>query len=70
MSAIDIAVQEVFETVDRNELKVALTKHQELEITSEVEWNEYLKGTIGVLHSLPTTTKRYDVSPIFILEPH
>ncbi|XP_071939099.1 uncharacterized protein [Coffea arabica] len=28
-------IKEVFETVDRNELKVALTKHQELEITSE-----------------------------------
>ncbi|XP_027184065.1 uncharacterized protein LOC113782370 [Coffea eugenioides] len=36
----------------------------------EVEWSEDLKGTIGTLHSLPTTKKRYEVSPIFIPKPH
>ncbi|XP_071939032.1 uncharacterized protein [Coffea arabica] len=63
-------VLEMFETVGRDELKVVLTKHLELETTPEVEWSEYLKCTIGTLHSLPTSTKRYDVSPIFIPEPH
>ncbi|XP_027071749.2 uncharacterized protein [Coffea arabica] len=63
-------VQEVFETVGRDELKVALTKHLELETTPEVEWSENLKCTVGALHSLPTTTKRYEVLPIFIPEPH
>ncbi|XP_071904284.1 uncharacterized protein [Coffea arabica] len=63
-------VLEVFETVGRNELEVVLTKHLELETTPEVEWSENLKCTIGALHSLPTSTKRYEVSPIFIPEPH
>nr|XP_027118762.1 uncharacterized protein LOC113736005 [Coffea arabica] len=70
VSAIDPVVQEVFETVGRDELEVALTKHLELETTPEVEWSEDLKCTIGALHSLPTTTKRYEASPIFIPEPH
>nr|XP_027076975.1 uncharacterized protein LOC113700718 [Coffea arabica] len=70
VSAIDPAVQEVFETVCRDELEVALTKHLELETTPEVEWSENLKCTIGALHSLPTSTKRYEVLPIFIPEPH
>ncbi|XP_071917218.1 uncharacterized protein [Coffea arabica] len=35
VSAIDPAVQEVFETVGRDELEVALTKHLELEMTPE-----------------------------------
>nr|XP_027120328.1 uncharacterized protein LOC113737272 [Coffea arabica] len=61
---------EVFETVGRDELEVALTKHFELETTPEVEWSEDLKCTVGELHSLPTTTKMYEISPIFILEPH
>ncbi|XP_071927584.1 uncharacterized protein [Coffea arabica] len=70
VSAIDPTVQEVFETVGRDELEVALTKHLELETTPEMEWSENLKCMIGALHSLPTSTKRYEVSPIFILEPH
>ncbi|XP_071909584.1 uncharacterized protein [Coffea arabica] len=70
VSAIDPAVQEVFETVGRDELEVDLTKHLELETTPEVEWSEDLKCTIGALHSLPTTTKRYEVLPIFIPESH
>ncbi|XP_027108784.2 uncharacterized protein [Coffea arabica] len=37
VSAIDLAVQEVFETVGKDELEVALTKHLELETTPEVE---------------------------------
>nr|XP_027109074.1 uncharacterized protein LOC113728923 [Coffea arabica] len=61
---------EVFETVGRDELEVALTKDLELKTTAEVEWSEDLKCTIGALHSLPITTKRYEVLPIFILEPH
>nr|XP_027085047.1 uncharacterized protein LOC113707084 [Coffea arabica] len=61
---------EVFETVGRDELEVALTKHLELETTPEVEWSEDLKCTIGALDSLPTSTKRYEVSPIFIPEPY
>nr|XP_027062678.1 uncharacterized protein LOC113689040 [Coffea arabica] len=63
-------VQEVLETVGRDELEVALTKHLELETTPEVEWSEDLKCTIGALHSLQTTTKRYEVLPIFTPEPH
>ncbi|XP_071928201.1 uncharacterized protein [Coffea arabica] len=70
VSAIDPAVQEVFETVGRDELEVTLTKHLELGTTPEVEWSDDLKCTIGALHSLPTTTKRYEVLPIFIPEPH
>ncbi|XP_027060851.1 uncharacterized protein [Coffea arabica] len=70
VSAIDPTVQEVFETVGRDELEVVLTKHLELETTPEMEWSEDLKCTIGALHSLPTSTKRYEVSPIFIPEPH
>ncbi|XP_027174698.1 uncharacterized protein LOC113774352 [Coffea eugenioides] len=70
VSTIDPAVQEVFETVGRDELEVALTKHLELETMHEVEWSEDLKCTIGALHSLPTTTKRYENSPIFIPELH
>ncbi|XP_027158006.1 uncharacterized protein LOC113773887 [Coffea eugenioides] len=70
VSAIDPVVQEVFETDGRDELEVALTKHLELETTPEVEWSEDLKCTIGALHSLQTTTKRYEVSPIFTPEPH
>ncbi|XP_071921880.1 uncharacterized protein [Coffea arabica] len=70
VSAIDPAVQEVFETVGRDELEVVLTKHLELETTPEVEWSEDLKCTIGALHSLQTTTKRYEVLPIFTPEPH
>nr|XP_027060912.1 uncharacterized protein LOC113687515 [Coffea arabica] len=70
VSAIDPAVQEVFETVGRDELEVVLTKHLELETALEVEWSEDLKCTIGALHSLPTSTKRYEVSPMFIPEPH
>nr|XP_027090443.1 uncharacterized protein LOC113711478 [Coffea arabica] len=70
VSAIDPAVQEVFETVGSDKLEVALTKHLELETTPKVEWSENLKCTIGALHSLPTTTKRYEVSPIFISEAH
>ncbi|XP_071940716.1 uncharacterized protein [Coffea arabica] len=37
VSAIDHAVQEVFKTVGRDELEVALTKHLELETTPEEE---------------------------------
>ncbi|XP_071921861.1 uncharacterized protein [Coffea arabica] len=70
VNTIDPVVQEVFETVDRDELEVALTNHLELETTLEVEWSENLKCTVGALHSLPTTTKRYEVLPIFIPEPH
>nr|XP_027118586.1 uncharacterized protein LOC113735799 [Coffea arabica] len=70
VNAIDSAVQEVFETVGRDELEVILTKHLELETIPEVEWSEDLKCAIGALHSLPTSTKRYEISPIFILEPH
>ncbi|XP_071912445.1 uncharacterized protein [Coffea arabica] len=70
VNTIDPVVQEVFETVGRDELEVALTKHLELETTPEVEWSENLKCTVGALHSLPTTTKRYEVLPIFIPEPH
>ncbi|XP_027155802.1 uncharacterized protein LOC113771374 [Coffea eugenioides] len=70
VSAIDPAVQEVFETVGRDELEVALTKHLEVETTPKVDWSEDLKCTIGALHSLPTTTKRYEVSQIFVPEPH
>nr|XP_027120356.1 uncharacterized protein LOC113737306 [Coffea arabica] len=70
VSAIDPAVQEVFETVGRDELEVALTKYLELETTPEVEWSEDLKCTIGALHSLQITTKRYEVLPIFTPEPH
>nr|XP_027076001.1 uncharacterized protein LOC113699845 [Coffea arabica] len=70
VSTIDPAVQEVFETVGRDELEVALTKHLELETTPEVEWSEDLKCTIGALHSLPISTKRYEVSPVFTPEPH
>ncbi|XP_071926165.1 uncharacterized protein [Coffea arabica] len=57
---------EVFETVGRDELEVALTKHLELETTPEVEWSENLKCTIGALHLLPTTTKRLkkDAKPV------
>ncbi|XP_071914078.1 uncharacterized protein [Coffea arabica] len=70
VSAIDPVVQEVFETDGRDELEVALTKHLELETTPQVEWSEHLKCTIGALHSLQTTTKRYEVLPIFTPEPH
>ncbi|XP_071939691.1 uncharacterized protein [Coffea arabica] len=70
VSAVDPAVREVFETVCRDELEVALTKHLELETIPEIEWSEDLKCTIGALHSLPTSTKRYEISPIFILESH
>ncbi|XP_071939262.1 uncharacterized protein [Coffea arabica] len=70
VSAIDPVVQEVFETDGRDKLEVALTKHLELETTPEVEWSEDLKCTIGTLHSLQTTTKRYEVLPIFTPEPH
>ncbi|XP_071923249.1 uncharacterized protein [Coffea arabica] len=63
-------VLEVFETVGRDELEVVLTKYLELETTPEVEWSEDLKCTIGALHSLPTSTKRYEVSPILIPESH
>ncbi|XP_071939053.1 uncharacterized protein [Coffea arabica] len=63
-------VQEVFETDGRDELEVVLTKHLELETTPQVEWSEDLKCTIGALHSLQTTTKRYEVLPIFTPEPH
>ncbi|XP_027090163.2 uncharacterized protein [Coffea arabica] len=49
---------EMFETVGKNELDVALIKHLELEITPEVEWSEDLKYTIGALHSLSTIAKR------------
>nr|XP_027120388.1 uncharacterized protein LOC113737344 [Coffea arabica] len=70
MSTAQTKIDEMFETVGRDELKVVLTKHLELETTPEVEWSEYLKCTIGALHSLPTSTKRYDVSHIFIPEPH
>nr|XP_027099143.1 uncharacterized protein LOC113718436 [Coffea arabica] len=61
---------ELFETVGRDELEVTLIKHLEMETTPEVEWSEDLKCTIGALRSLPTTTKMYKVSPIFIPEPH
>ncbi|XP_027156720.1 uncharacterized protein LOC113757799 [Coffea eugenioides] len=70
VSTIDPAVQEVFETVGRDELEVALTKHLELETMPKVEWSEDLKCTIGALQSLPITTKRYELSPIFIPESH
>ncbi|XP_071905840.1 uncharacterized protein [Coffea arabica] len=70
VSAIDPVVQEVFETDGRDELEVALTKHLELETTPQVEWSEDLKCTIGALHSLQTTTKRYEILPIFTPEPH
>nr|XP_027067751.1 uncharacterized protein LOC113693402 [Coffea arabica] len=70
VSAIDPVVQEVFETDGRDELEVALTRHLELERTPEVEWSENLKCTIGALHSLQTTTKRYEILPIFTPEPH
>ncbi|XP_071923067.1 uncharacterized protein [Coffea arabica] len=70
VSAIDPAVQEVFETVERDELEVALTKHLELETTPEVEWSEDLKCTTGALHSSPTITKRFEISQIFVPEPH
>nr|XP_027097521.1 uncharacterized protein LOC113717071 [Coffea arabica] len=61
---------EVFETDGKDELEVALTKHLELETTPQVEWSEHLKCTIGALHSLQTTTKRYEILPIFTPEPH
>nr|XP_027083724.1 uncharacterized protein LOC113706027 [Coffea arabica] len=70
VSAVDPAVQKVFETIDRDELEVVLTKHLELETTPDVEWSEDLKCIIGALYSLPTTTKRYEVSPIFIPKPY
>ena len=70
MNVIDPAVQEVFVIVDRDELEVTLTKHIELETIPEIELSENLKCTIGALHSLPTTTKRYELAPVFILESH
>ncbi|XP_071924694.1 uncharacterized protein [Coffea arabica] len=70
VSAIDLAVQEVFKTVGRDELEVILTKHLELETIPEMEWSEDLKCTVSAIQSLPTTTKRYEVLPIFIPESH
>ncbi|XP_027119201.2 uncharacterized protein [Coffea arabica] len=70
MSTAQTKIDQVFETVGRDELEVALTKHLELETTPKVEWSEDLKCTIGVLHSLQTTTKRYEILPIFTPEPH
>ncbi|XP_071916159.1 uncharacterized protein [Coffea arabica] len=70
MSTAQTKIDEVFETVGRDELEVVLTKHLELETTPEVEWSKDLKCTIGALHSLQTTTKRYEVLPIFTPEPH
>nr|XP_027076937.1 uncharacterized protein LOC113700672 [Coffea arabica] len=70
MSTAQTKIDEVFETVGRDELEVVLTKHLELETTPEVEWSKDLKCTIGALHSLQTTTKRYEILPIFTPEPH
>ena len=70
VSAIDPAVQEVFEIVDRNELEVVLTKHLELDTTYEVELSKELKYTIGALQSLSITMTRYEVAPIFVPESH
>ena len=70
ISAIDPAVQEVFEIISKDELEVDLTKHLELDTTHEVELSEDLKNMIGALQSLPVKTTRYELAPIFVHKSH
>ncbi|XP_071940077.1 uncharacterized protein [Coffea arabica] len=57
VSAIDPAVQEVFETVGRDELEVALTKHLELETTPERVLPSVVQAPVLELKPLPEHLK-------------
>ncbi|XP_027122262.1 uncharacterized protein [Coffea arabica] len=70
INVIDPVVREVFEIEGRDGLEVALTRHLESKMTAGVELSEELKCVLGALQTLLTTRIRYNLAPIFILEPH